>query len=383
MPFSVPVSDRLLAEIRRSHEVFAFVDVVGPNNETKRLFTTDGSVQVDRTADIRRRCTINCVDPTGEITPKNVEGLLTPFGTEIRPFRGVRYAETKEVEVVPLGVFRLSKVTVEDTPGGSSTSSGGTPGIVLEGYDRSRTIALDKFIVPWVIAAGTNVVQAIKDIIARTFDNLDYDSVDTTVVTPSALTYDVDGDPWKACNDLATSIGCEVYFNVLGNVVIAPPMDIDALPSPDFDYKEGQNCTMLDLQVVYSDDPGYNGVVLSADQPDDGSAPIRSVVWDEEPSSPTYHQGAYGERPYVLTDSVVTTQDDADAAAAALLATLLGYSSQVAITAAVNPATDAGTVIAIKRVQSGVNDVYLVDATSIPMLGSETMTLTLRQRRTV
>lgn len=383
MAFSVPVSARLLAEIRRSHEVFAFVDVIGPNNQTYRLHTTDGNVQVDRTADVRRRCTINCVDPTGEITPKNVQGLLTPFGTEIRPYRGVRYAETKEIEVVPLGVFRLSKVTVADVPGGSSTSTGGTPGIVLEGYDRSRTIALDKFIAPWVIAAGTNVIDAIQAIVARTFDDLDYDTVATSVTIPSALTYDVDGNPWTACNDLAQSIGCEIYFDVLGNVVIAPPIDVDALPSADFDYKEGQNCTMLDLQVVYSDDPGYNGVVLSADQPDDGSAPIRSVVWDEEPSSPTYHEGAYGERPMVVTDSVVTTQDQADAAAAALLATLLGYSSQVAITAAVNPATDAGTVIAIKRVQSGVNDVYLVDATQIPMLGSETMTLTLRQRRTV
>lgn len=383
MGFSVPVSARLLAEIRRSHDVFSFVDVVGPNNQTKRLFTTDGNVQEDRTADIRRRCTITCVDPNGEITPTNVESILTPFGTEIRPYRGVRYAETKEIEVVPLGVFRLSKVTVDDVPGGSSASTGGTPGITLEGYDRSRTIQRDKFTAPWVIAAATNVIDAIQAIIARTFDNLDYDAVDTTVVTPSALTYDVDTDPWSACGELALSIGCEVYFDVLGNVVIAPPIDIDALPSPDFDYVEGQGCSMLDLQVVYSDDPGYNGVVLSADQPDDGSVPIRAVVWDEEPSSPTYHLGPYGEVPLVVTDSVVTTQDDANAAAAAYLSTLLGYSSQVAITAAVNPAMCSGTVIKIKRVSSGVDDVYLVDATQVPMLASESMTMSLRQRRTV
>lgn len=383
MAFSVPVSARLLAEIRRSHEVFSYVEVTGPNNQTHILLTTDGNVQEDRTADIRRRCTINCVDPTGELTPKSVEALLTPFGTEIRPYRGVRYAETKEVEVVPLGVFRLSKVTVDDTPGGSSGSTGGTPGIVLEGYDRSRTVKRDKFTSPWVVAAATNVITAIQAIVARTFDNIDYDAIDTTVVTPSALTYDVDSDPWSACNELAMSIGCEVFFDVYGRLVITPPMDIDALPSPDFDYVEGQNCSMLDLNVMYSDDPGYNGVVLSADQPDDATAPIRAVVWDEEPSSPTYHLGAYGEVPAVITDSVVTTQDQANTAAAAYLATLLGYSSQVGITASVNPATCSGTVIRIKRAALGVNDIFLVDATQIPMLASETMTMTLRQRRTV
>jgi hypothetical protein len=383
MAFSVQVSDNLLSEIRRSHTVFTFVEVIGPNNQAYRLHVNDGNIQADRTADIRRRCTINCVDPDGQITPTSVDSLLTPFGTEIRPYRGVRYAETREIEVVPLGVFRLSKVTVEDVPGGTSSSTGGTPGITLEGYDRSRTIQRDKFTSPWVINSGTNVIDAIKAIVARTFDDLDFDYIDTNVTVPSSLTYDVDSDPWQACNDLATSIGCEIFFNVLGDLVIAPPIDVDALPSPDFDYIENKNCTMLDLQVVYSDDPGYNGVVLSADQPDDGSAPIRSVVWDEEPSSPTYHLGPYGEVPMVVTDSVVTTQDDADKAAAALLATLLGYSSQVAITAAVNPAIDCGTVIRIERAAVGVKDSYLVDAVQIPMLASETMTLTLRQRRTV
>lgn len=381
MALSVPVSDRFLHDIRYSHEVFAFVDVIGANNQTYRLHTTDGNVQEDRTADIRRRANINCVDPTGAITPTTADSILTPFGAQIRPYRGIKYPDGT-TEVVPLGWFFISKSQVSDVPGGASSSTGGTPGIAIEAYDAARKIQRAKFVSPYTIAVGTNVVAAIQAIIARTFDNLEYDVIDTTVVTPAVLTFDVDSDPWAAATGLATSIGCELFFDVLGRVVIAPPLDVDALPSPDFSYIDGHGSSLLDLEVIFTDDPGYNGVVLTSDAPGDDAPPIRSVVWDEEPTSPTYHQGAYGEVPFFVTDNTITTQDQADAACAALLATLLGYASQLAITTAVNPALCSGSVIQVHRPRTGVMDTFLVDGGTTPMLANETMNLVLRQRRT-
>ncbi|MFE7037275.1 hypothetical protein ACFU9Y_44005 [Streptomyces sp. NPDC057621] len=40
--------------------------------------------------------------------------------------------------------------------------------------------------------------------------------------------------------DLATSLGCDIYFDVEGGVAIASPTNIDALSSPDFQYMQGQ-----------------------------------------------------------------------------------------------------------------------------------------------
>lgn len=373
------VTDAFLREIRQSHEVVSYVDVTTHDNRTFRLTATDGSVNIDRTADIRRRCTVSCVDPDGTITPVNAESILTPFGTELRLYRGVRYTSgvlAGAEEVVPLGVFRLSKAQVKDSVGGSTDIS-------LEAYDLSRTVRRDKFTDVYTVATGTNIITAIKAIIGRTFSDLQFDTFASTVVSTAPLVFDADSDPWVAVTQLATSIGCEVWFTGTGVLRVAPPVDIDHLPAPVFTYVEGAGCTMLDLDVVFTDEPGFNGVVLTAQAAGSADPPIRSVVWDSEPSSPTYHLGPYGEVPMFVTNSTVTKQADADAAAAAALNQVLGFSSQLNLTAMVNPALDANDVIQVTRARSGVNAKYALDAVSIPLRANGTSALSLRQKRTV
>lgn len=373
------VSDDFLREIQKSHQVRSYVDVITHDNRTFRLDATDGSVTVDRTADIRRRCTVKCIDRDGTITPLNAESILTPFGTELRLYRGVTYTSgvlAGKEEVVPLGVFRLSKATVSDSVGGSTDIS-------LEAYDLSRTVRRDKFTDVYTVATGTSIVQAIKDIIGRTFPDLQFDTFASTVTNAAPLVYDANTDPWDAATSLATSIGCEIYFTATGVLKVAPPVDIDHLPAPAFSYIEGNGCTMLDLNVVFTDEPGYNGVVLTAEAAGADTPPIRSVVWDAEPSSPTYHLGPYGEVPMFITNSTVTTQADADSAAAAQLNQILGFSSQLDLTVMVNPALDANDVIQVTRERSGVDSKYAIDAVGIPMLASGSSALSLRQKRTV
>lgn len=374
------VTDAFLAEIRKSHTVYTYVDAVTPTGQTFRLNATGGSVDIDRTADIRRRCTVNCVDPDGTITPTSAASILTPFGTEIRPYRGVKYTTgvlAGSTEVVPLGVFRLSKVSVKDSVGGS-------PSITLEAYDLSRTVQRDKFTDTYTIATGTNLITAIKDILARTIDDLEYDTFASTITASAPIVFDSNSDPWAAVQSLAASAACEVYFTATGKVRIAPPVDIDHLPAPAFTYVEGPGCTMLDLSLVFSDEPGNNGVVLVGESVADGTtAPVRSIVWDSEPSSPTYHLGPYGEVPLFITDSNITTQAQADAAALAHLQQILGFSSELDITTTVNPALDANDVIEVVRDRSGVSGKYAIDSFSIPFAVNGSSGISLRQKRTV
>lgn len=368
-------TSRFIKEIRRSHVVYSYVDVVAPNQETVRLPATDGSVSVDRTAAVRRTCSIDCVDPLGELVPRGTDSLLTPYGTELYPYRGVRY-DDGTTEVYPLGVFRLSKVSVSDTTGGS-------PEIKLEAYDRSRTVARDKFTETYTIASGTNLITAIKAILKRTFDDLDYDTISTTIATTAPQVYDAGDDPWEVVTILAQSLGCEIYFDVEGRVVIAPPVDVDALPSPDFEYVEGEGCTMTDLAQVYTDEPGFNGVIVLGESPGDELPPVRAEAWDDEPSSATYRKGPYGEVPRFITDQNVKTQADANAMAQSLLRNLLGFSSNLEITALVNPAFECGDVILVTRERSHVNGLYAIDSFDIPMTASGTQSLSVRQKRTI
>lgn len=363
------VTDRFLEEIKKSHRVYAYVTATTPTQQTRTLSVTSGSsVTVDATAQVRRYCSVNTIDPTGD-----VEDFLSVPGTEIRPYRGVQYSDGT-VEVCPMGVMRISQVQFMDSIGGSRI-------IQIQAYDRSYTVSRDQFTVPYVIAAGTNIVQAIKDILARTFDDLEYDAVSTTLTTTAPKMYDAQGDPWAACVDLAQSIGCDIYFDAVGHVTIAPPVDIDSLPAPDFTYQEGPGAMMLDIQKTYTDQPGYNGVVLVGESLGDEQTPVQSIQWDTEPTSPTYHLGPYGEVPYFVQDQNIKTQTDADNAALSILKGLLGFSVQLVLNTIFNPALDAGDVVKVVRARSNVNDLYVVDGITQPLSASDAAQVTLRQKR--
>lgn len=364
-----------LAEIRRSHHVYSYVDVVSSSQEVKRLSATGGGVTEDATAEIRRRCSITVVDATGDLTPRGVQDLLTPYGTELRPYRGVIYADGT-VEVMPLGVFRISQVDVDDSVGGS-------PDIRIEAYDRSRKIIRDKFDEPYPVAEGTNVVDAIKALIERTYPDAEYDAISTTMTTTAPLVYDANTSPWDAVNQLAISVGCEVYFDARGRVVIAPPADIDALPAPSFTYVEGRGCTMTNISSKFTDDPGFNGIVLTGESVGDETPPVRAVVWDDEPTSPTYHLGPYGEVPDFVTDPNVKTAEEAENAARSLLQGRLGFSDQLSITAWPNPAQNAGDVVQVERERSGATGLYAVDSITTPLSAKEAGTMTVRKKRTI
>lgn len=375
-------TDRFYAEIRKSHTAVSYVEVVTPDLEVTRLQITDGSVDVDRTAQIRRHITASCTDSTGALTPRSTGEILTPYGTELRAYRGVRYSDGT-TEFSPLGVFRLSMCTI-------TAGIQGTVNIQLEGYDRSRTVSRDKFIDPYTIAAGTNILTAIKQIIYRTFPDAVYDAIDTELTTTGPMLFDSGSDPWDAVTQLAMSMGCEIYFDVLGAVSIAPPPDLAALPAPDFTYIEGQQNTMLDLTRVFTDDPGYNGVIVTGESSSDEKPPVRGEAWDYNYNSPTYRYGPYGEVPTFITDSVVKTVEDCQKLAASQLALILGYTSQLSITTIVNPSYEGGDVVEVKREQSGVSGLYVVDAFTVPLMtgqtstgGTNTQTLTLRERRPI
>lgn len=366
-------TDEFYAEIRRSHTVISYVDVIGADLEIIRLSAIDGEVNVDGTAEFRRKLSVNCVDPTGRLTPRTEGEILTPYGTELRPYRGIRYADG-ETEVCPLGVFRLSKSDVSDV-------SSGPPTIKLEAFDRSRVVARDKFIVPYVIAVGTNVLTAIKEIVQQTFPDAEYDSISTTMLTTAPMLFDAGDSPWAAVSTLATSIGCQIYFDVEGRIAIVPPDDINSLPAPDFSYIEGQGCIMTDMTRVYTDEPGFNGVIVTGESVGDELPPVRGEAWDMEPTSPTYRYGPYGEVPMFHTDPLVKTAEQAATVANGLLAGRIGSSSQLGITAGVNPSYEAGDVVQVVRPRSGVSGLYALDAFNVPLKHDGTQGLSLRERR--
>lgn len=368
-------TDRLAKEVVRSHTAVSYVDAVSATKGRIRLSAVDGSVSVDGTATIRRSCSISCVDPTGVLTPVGPHSDLTPYGTELFPYRGVRYDDGTE-ELVPLGVFRLAKSSITDTSDAGVTIS-------LEAYDRSRTIQREKFTDTYVIAAGTNILDAIKVLVERTFPDVEYDVLSTTRTIASTMIFDAQDDPWEAITTLALSLGCSAYFDVYGRFVMAPTATPDALSSPSIKLVEGKDCPMLSLDRTFSDEPGFNGVIVVGESPGDGLPPVRAEVWDDEPTSPTYRYGPYGRVPMPYTDQNVKTVEDAIAVGTQLLAQVLGATAIVGVVMLVNPAMEAGGVVQVIRARSHVSGLFTAESFEVPMLGSTMQGLTLREKRVV
>ncbi|WP_432112874.1 DUF5047 domain-containing protein [Streptomyces sp. S1] len=348
--------------------------MVAPDQEAVRLPAIEGQVDVDRSAAVRRKLSCQCIDPTGLLTPRDTGEVLTPFGTELRAYRGVRYSGAEnDWEVCPLGVFRLSKSSITE-------NNTGSPIIQLEAYDRARTIARDKFKTPYTIATDTNAMDALKAIVKMTFPDCAFDTITSTVTTTAPLLYDAGSDPWEAVAFLARSMGCEAYFDVEGRLAVLPPHDPNALPSPDFTYVEGQNSTMLELGKEFNDEGIYNGVIVTGESIGDQLPPVRGEAWDDNPTSPTYRFGPYGEVPLPITDNLAKTEEQCIAIAKAQLALILGAASKLAITCTVNPSYECGDIVRVKRAKSKVDGLYSVEAFSVP-LRAMTQALTLREQR--
>lgn len=372
-------TDRFIHEIQQSHRVVTYVDVISPTREVRRLRVIDGSVNVDRTGQFRRSGNVSCIDPFGTFIPDGNQGILTPFGTEVRPYRGVRYADGTE-EVYPLGVFRISDGTFTES---SSASGNSGVRIQLNFFDRSREVSRDAFTNTYTIPIGTNLLDAIKLILQRTFSDLQYDAVSTSLTTSAVKIFKAKDDPWKAVTELATSMGCEIYFDVEGWVVIAPPTDVDAMPSPDFTYVEGQRNMLIDIKASYADEPGFNGIIVEGESPADEQPPVRAEAWDMEPSSATYRYSAYGEVPDFAQDTNVKTVADAQKMADSLLKSRIGFASKLSVSSWTNPALEAGDVVLVKREKMHINGLYVVDAFNIPFAKDGTQALVLRQKRLV
>lgn len=379
-------SPEYLSALSRSHPVFVRAELLldGAVEESALRVLPGGSVTVDYNATSRRSLNLTLVDTSGTLLPRNPGDLLTPYGTEIRLWYGVgayprtlladtlaKYVVSEDQEWVSIATCRISAVDVADD--GSAT-------IAVEAFDRARTIARNLFTAPYIIGAGTNYVTAISAMVQDRLPDVDMDLVSGVDDTTPLIVIDPESDPWGEITKMATTIGCDAYFNSDGTFVLAQVPDA-AEEDIDWTYREGRDSTLISTSRRMDDDPGYNGVVLTAESTT-LPAPLRSEVWDMNPNSPTYADGRYGRVPKFMTSPYPTTQAQADAFANAELQRLVGGTEQITLATVPHPLHEPGDCVYVQRAASGVDQVALVDSFTIPIGVTEAMQVSLRRRRT-
>lgn len=344
-----PVSDRFLPRLAESHQVATEVLLFLTDGRMLPLPHEGGQVQVDWAASIRRTCSVTVADPT--LIPRTPSDQLATYGSRLQISRGVYYGDGTK-ELVPLGVFRLDEVggDVNDGP------------VTLSGKDLSAVIADDKLTAPWT-ASGT-VVSAVTALVQRSLP--DVQVVSSIVDIPiGRKVYDIEADPWAACQEIAAAAGAVAYFTAGGTAAIATLPDI-ATATPVWDVAAGEGGAYIRASRSMTSDRVYNGVLARGENTADNVAPVSALVVDNDASSPTYWAGPFGRRPTFYSSPTLISTGACTNAATLKLAQAKAPNASGDLTSLPNPALEAGDVLRTIH-PDGTRELHQVASFTVPL----------------
>ena len=343
------VSDRFLQRLAESHTVATRVQLFLTDGRVVDLEHTGGGVTVDRGQSVRRTCTVTGADVT--LIPRSPTDQLATYGARLRLARGVDYGDGTS-ELVPLGVFRLDAVEGDLGQGP----------VTLQGKDLSAVIADDKFTEPYT-ATGT-VVSAVTALIVRSIS----DAAVITDIVDAAIgrrTFDIEGDPWAAVQEIAAVAGAVVYPNADGVFVIATLPDL-LTTEPAWAVEAVEGGVYLSGTRAMTSDSVFNGVLARGENTADNVAPVSYLATDSDPNSPTYWSGPFGRRPMFYSSSTLITLGACTQAATLKLAAARSPNAGGNFSSLPNPALEAGDVLRVLH-EDGTRELHQVAAFTVPL----------------
>lgn len=350
------------AIIAGSHQVATRVDVLF-NREAiaEGLPATDGSVTADRTAAIMSSCSVEIADPLR--VPVAADDILTPYGYELRVWRGVTVPGGSLM--APLGVFPIQRSSVDGTTLLSS----------ITGQDRSKLVSDAIFEDTYQIAAGTNYATAIQAVIEAGASGLTFLFPSTTFTTP-LLTFGPDDNRWDVVRNMARNIGNEILFDGLGRCVMrAEPSFQD---TPVGEISEGVN--MLSATFDLDREPAHNRVVATSSNSSLDQV-FRGVATDNDPASPTYYFGPFGKKARPYSSPFLASNAQCESAAAAILASNLGVAKAVSVSALTDPRREPSDVVRVRRAALGLDELHIIDKLTIGLSAGDSMSAVVRSQQ--
>jgi hypothetical protein len=354
------------------------VQVLPPAGQNIAIASAGGTVTVDTTQAVRRTMSITLLDPNGWLTPASASSPLSPFGNEMQLFSGITYT-SGAVELIPLGIFAMTSV--------EPTFSGNNFTIAVQGSDRGYTVGLRTLTSPISFAAGISVASAMTTLIGGLMPNgaqlvMNSAAYSATMV---ATTLNMGDNPWTDAVQLAQNIGMQLYFDLYGNCQLQPVPDPTTVSASfGFNYGNGSMIQGAARNLTQQGDSGpisndfymiYEGTGTTASD----NPPVQGRAFDNNPQSPMYIYGPFGDVPSFVYTSVLQTQTDADAAAQQLLSLSEGQADGLTLTTQPVPFLDGYDVVSVDIPKMYVNANYVIDALTIPIGLGQGSTLTLRK----
>lgn len=332
-----PVSERFLRTLTGSHTAIFRARIVEPgqtgvNPAGVEFKIIDGDVQLDAGADIRSTLEIT-VDGAGQ-WPDESTDLLAPYGNEVFVERGIAYGGGS-TEMVSLGYFRIDDVEQEQSPDGP---------IRIVGTDRMSMIVDGKLTEVRQYPATATYGEVVDDLVLDAYAAavITWDDADVRDA-PIGRTLLVEEDRYAAVKELVTGQGKIAYFDHRGELLIRSPAAAD---DAVWTVARGESGVLVAASRSLSRSGVYNGV-LALGEALDTEPPARGLAVDTGDGSPTLWGGPFGKVPRTYSSPLLTTDAQAQLAAATILRRSLGLPYNVDLTAVPNPALEPDDPIAV------------------------------------
>lgn len=327
------------------------------------LDIVDGSMTEDSTAVVRHDFDLTAADPDGTWIPRAATDPLMPYGTRVKITRGLRHLDgTWEDPTVVIG--HLDETGVRANEGTVSLSGLDRTANLQEGSPR-----------PVNIPPGRNAATAIRDLLAVKDPTLTWSLMVTDWTLPR-LVFEVETDLMGEAVKMAAAIGAEVFCTRDDQMALRP---IPTATRPAVcRFVEGENSTVIDAEQRWKSYRVPNGVIVTG-QHSSMPGPVRAESWDEDPASPTYRYGPYGERPLFVKSERVTTAGQALVMARGELERRLGGANEITLSAIQDVSLEAGDVAQVDLPSVGASGLWVISRLGFTFGDpSATMSVTLR-----
>lgn len=357
-----PVSDAYLRTVRGSHRASFRARVVsglptGTDPDGTEIPIFGGDVQLDASADIYS--TLDMSTDGTNMWPRRPGDLLAPYGNEVFVERGVQIGGGS-TEWVSLGYHRIEGPEQDDAPDGP---------IRLTCRDRMAGLIDARLIAPVEFSAVEELGLIVEFLVLEVYPGavIEWDDATDLVLLGRTLVAEEDRHGFLA--ELLTSHGKRWRWDHRGVLVIFTPPSSTV---PVFEVSHGRNGVLVEMGRQLTREGIYNGVVVTGDAANTES-PVRFVVVDNNPASPTYWNGAntsgktFGKVPRYFASPFVTTEAQAESAGTAMLRQQLGAPYSVDFTAVPNAALEPLDPVRVSYSDKHASEIHVLERLTIPL----------------
>jgi hypothetical protein len=352
-----------LSALSQSHGRYTRMEAWFNGAKVADLVPESGQVQV--TAKNRIRRMLSAV--VSEAYWPTIGDPLDPSGAQLKVYQGITGTNGNLIgSEVPIFTGRVETVQRQRLAGK----------LTVTALDPFGPVNDQQFEQPEAVPAGLLIQETIKGLISNVVNVSFVDTTGIQVGLPVPVMWDTDRG--AAIDELASALGAEVFFLPDGVTCTIRPIPVLGGTSV-WTLTQGVNSTIVRDAQTRSRTDVANRMIVHVEQPN--QTPFTVTISDDNPQSPTRYGGPYGKVVRHLSNPLISSYVQAEAAGRARLARLIGVTRSREVDMVPNPALEAGDLITI--VTDEGTEQHIVDSFALPLAVSDVMTVTTRSTTSV